>query len=611
MVKTEFSTLRAAWGCLFAFGAALPASALISRAAPEVVSPAGGSGEVVVEARCPTFSWAGVEGARGYELVVLKVPEGADGIGEEAPVIAAATLSAGARSWTPSLGSCLERGGRYAWSVRAAIGDDEGPWAEPALFRVAAVPSAQEVEAAMETLRRYLEGSQEEVALPGTAEQMRQRLEEGGQGGPGGKRERAVQAAKPLAAIRLVVDLEALASSPELVKTAAPVLGSPSLSLSDSLALGPGSNVFKDGEVFLWNDASGNFGAGHRALASASGTATNNIAVGRFALENTSEGTYSFLSSYNTALGDRALRNNTTGSLNTASGANALASNTTGSVNTASGSAALLWNTTGSQNTASGYGALLFNTSGSHNTASGYGALFSNTTGSRNTASGAAALVSNTTGTLNTAIGTGALLNTTGSRNTAVGTYAGLVATTGDDNIYLGSGAHGAAGEGNTIRIGGSSGTGPSQQNRAFIAGVRGRTTGNADAIPVLVDSAGQLGTVSSSREVKRDIRDIGELAERLLELRPVAFRYNVHAEADPATPLQFGLIAEEVAEAFPELVVYDPAGRVETVKYHLLAPLLLHELKRQERQLAELAALRERVAALEANEERRSRDVP
>jgi hypothetical protein len=116
---------------------------------------------------------------------------------------------------------------------------------------------------------------------------------------------------------------------------------------------------------------------------------------------------------------------------------------------------------------------------------------------------------------------------------------------------------------------------------------------------------------VSSSREVKRDIRDIGELAERLLELRPVAFRYKVHAEADPLTPLQFGLIAEEVAEVFPELVVYDPEGRVETVKYHHLAPLLLHELQRQERKLAELAALRERVAALEANEERRSRDAP
>jgi len=61
---------------------------------------------------------------------------------------------------------------------------------------------------------------------------------------------------------------------------------------------------------------------------------------------------------------------------------------------------------------------------------------------------------------------------------------------------------------------------------RAFIAGIRAVTTVNANAIPVLIDSAGQLGTVSCSRLVKKEIRDMGDATDRLLELRPVMFRY-------------------------------------------------------------------------------------
>ena len=72
--------------------------------------------------------------------------------------------------------------------------------------------------------------------------------------------------------------------------------------------------------------------------------------------------------------------------------------------------------------------------------------------------------------------------------------------------------------------------------------------------------------------------------------------------------PRQFGLIAEEVAEVFPELVVYDEEGRPETVRYHLLSSMLLNELQKQHAQQAqerqeqnkELERLRERLARLE-----------
>ena len=51
-------------------------------------------------------------------------------------------------------------------------------------------------------------------------------------------------------------------------------------------------------------------------------------------------------------------------------------------------------------------------------------------------------------------------------------------------------------------------------------------TTGNNDAIPVVIDSAGQLGTVSSSRRFKEDIEDMGAASRDLMRLRPVTYRY-------------------------------------------------------------------------------------
>ena len=191
----------------------------------------------------------------------------------------------------------------------------------------------------------------------------------------------------------------------------------------------------------------------------------------------------------NTFVGEGAGNFAMTGSQNTASGGFALSGNTTGDFNTATGRQALLFNTTGERNTAAGISALLNNTTGSSNTASGGTALFNNTTGINNTASGYAALFFSTTGSQNTASGTSALNNTTGNFNTAVGFSAGLNATTGNNNIYLGANVLGVAGDSNTMYLGGVG------QTRAFIGGVRGTTTDVADAIPVVIDSAGQLGT--------------------------------------------------------------------------------------------------------------------
>ena len=107
-------------------------------------------------------------------------------------------------------------------------------------------------------------------------------------------------------------------------------------------------------------------------------------------------------------------------------------------------------------------------------------------------------------------------------------------------------------------------------------------------AVSVLIDSYGKLGTISSSRRFKEDIHDMGEASSRLFQLQPVTFRYKKeHAPGNRR--LQYGLIAEEVAEVYPELVQYGSDGEPNTVLYHLLPSMLLNEVQKQQRQFQEL----------------------
>ena len=80
----------------------------------------------------------------------------------------------------------------------------------------------------------------------------------------------------------------------------------------------------------------------------------------------------------------------------------------------------------------------------------------------------------------------------------------------------------------------------------------------------------------------------MGSTTERLMKLRPVTFRYN----SDPSGALQYGLVAEEVAKVYPELVVYGPDGKVMTVRYSMLSAMLLNELQKQTRENQRLATL-------------------
>ena len=153
----------------------------------------------------------------------------------------------------------------------------------------------------------------------------------------------------------------------------------------------------------------------------------------------------------------------------------------------------------------------------------------------------------------------------------------------------------GLPGEGNTTRIGT-----PGTQTLAFVAGIRGVTTGINDALNVVVDSTGQLGTINSSRKAKDDIADMGESSGVLMKLHPVTFRYKSHHGEGP---VQYGLIAEEVAEVAPELAAVGSNGEAETVYYQHLAPMLLNEYQKQQRiieaQARDIVAAREEIAEM------------
>jgi Chaperone of endosialidase len=302
---------------------------------------------------------------------------------------------------------------------------------------------------------------------------------------------------------------------------------------------------------------------------------------------NTAEGQNALFSlttgGFNTAVGFLSLRNNATGQLNTATGAATLLANT-GDNNTAIGAGALLANTIATENTAMGTIALLSNTTGVQNTAVGFSALSSSTTAGANstganTAVGAFALGSTITGGASTAIGYAALFNATGGGNIALGDLAGFDVTAGDSNILIGN--RGVAADAATIRIGSEF------QTRTFIAAIRGVTTGVADAVNVVIDSNGQLGTISSSRRFKKEVKPMDKASEDILALKPVTFHYKSDKKDTP----QFGLIAEEVAAVNPDLVVHDKNGETYTVRYDAVNAMLLNEFLKEHRKVEKLEA--------------------
>jgi trimeric autotransporter adhesin len=332
---------------------------------------------------------------------------------------------------------------------------------------------------------------------------------------------------------------------------------------------GEGIGALVNRTTGVWNTGTG-FEALNHLTAGNQNTATGFRALfsdtnGGF---NTATGVFSLFSNasgfHNTATGAYSLANNG-GHRNTANGVNALRFNTRGASNTAVGTNALFANKE-SFNTAIGESALLRNVDGFVNTATGASALGSNIDGDQNTAIGFEALVSNTAGNDNTAVGSLALANSTGTGNTALGARAGLGVTFANNVIVIGTGGSNVTGS-------------------CFIGNIRGHTTAVADAIPVVIDSAHQLGTMSSSRRFKKEINPMDKASEAILALKPVTFHY----KNDKTDTPQFGLVAEQVAEVNPDLVVHDENGEIYTVRYDAVNAMLLNEFLKEHRKVEQL----------------------
>src|SRR5205823_8901335 len=197
----------------------------------------------------------------------------------------------------------------------------------------------------------------------------------------------------------------------------------------------------------------------------------------------------------------------------------------------------------------------------------------------------------------NTAVGYNALagLNGPSESNIALGASAGASLTTGTHNIDIGN--TGVAGEGQTIRIGETG-----FQAATYIAGIAGQTVG-AGGATCYVDNAGKLGVFLSARRFKTDIADMGDASDTLLRLRPVTFHYKPELKATDAP--QFGLIAEEVAEVNPDLVVRDAKGELSTVRYEAVNAMLLNEFLKEHRKVEELASATAKQEALIARQQK------
>jgi hypothetical protein len=176
----------------------------------------------------------------------------------------------------------------------------------------------------------------------------------------------------------------------------------------------------------------------------------------------------------------------------------------------------------------------------------------------------------------NVAIGADALSNlaTTGYANVAIGIGAGQSYTTTEYyNICINN--PGVIGDQTTTRIGALN-----SQTACYISGITGV---NVSGAAVFVTGGDQLGIVVSSRKYKDNIEDMGSKSEDIYKLRPTTFTYK------ESTDTRYGLIAEEVAEVFPNLVVYDQSGDPQTVMYHELPSLLLNEIQKLRKEIDEL----------------------
>ena len=366
-----------------------------------------------------------------------------------------------------------------------------------------------------------------------------------------------------------------------------------------------------------------------------------NIGIGYLALEDNTTG------SQNTAVGYHALLNNIDGTANTAIGSGSLDANTDGIWNTAIGQAALSGNIDGAYNTAVGRAALLVNSDGNSNVAIGVNAISSNSSGSFNTVIGVDA-ATGLDASSNTIIGRRAMNSySAGGNNVAIGASAGYYGS-GTENTYLGTSAGftpGAPARDGSVFLGYGAGSSEITSDKLYIENSSGDATvaliygefdndilrfngdvgiGRApvtNALEVEGDASKTTAgafVANSDRRLKKNIQTLGgkTALEKIQSLRGVTYLWNdTKTGSKRPEGIQYGFIAQEIQEVFPEKVSEDNLGYLQTA-YGDYDALFVQAIKEQQLQIEALSeeiyqlkialskvdVLEARLSAMEAN---------
>ena len=121
-----------------------------------------------------------------------------------------------------------------------------------------------------------------------------------------------------------------------------------------------------------------------------------------------------------------------------------------------------------------------------------------------------------------------------GSSNAALGASAGSNGTTGSNNVYIGIGMAGLRARATPVTSRGFSAKRPLTE------------------CPFSLTPDNKLGTATSSKRFKQDIKPMDKASEALIALKPVTFRYK--KEIDPTGTPQFGLVGEDVERVNTDL---------------------------------------------------------
>ena len=113
----------------------------------------------------------------------------------------------------------------------------------------------------------------------------------------------------------------------------------------------------------------------------------------------------------------------------------------------------------------------------------------------------------------------------------------------------------------------------------------------DASENPVCRSSAGELSRSStgcnvSSKRYKQNIKDLDYGLEEVMRLRPVSYQKKTSPNRT-----QFGMVAEEVAEIFPEIIGYEPRDPtlIQTYDYRGMHAVLISAIQEQQKQIEDL----------------------